>query len=420
MVTGKGETGRFLSEEEARQILKQGLEPVNLEGKRVLVIIPDGTRSGPMGLFFRLFHELLGTRTAALDYLIALGTHQPMSEAAIRRLLGVSAEAMAARYAGVRVFNHRWNDREALRTLGVIPAAETAVLSDGRLAEDVPVTVNNMIFDYDQIIVCGPVFPHEVVGFSGGNKYFFPGISGPEVINFTHWLGALVTCYATIGIKHTPTRAIVHRAAAMIDVPKLCCCMVVQGDKLAGLYVGSPEEAWSQAADLSAEVHIRWVDRPYRRVLSVMPELYDDIWTAAKGMYKLEPVVADGGEVILYAPHITELSYTHGHILDEIGYHVLDYFTKQWNRFQKTPRSVLAHSTHLRGIGSYDAGIEKPRIQVTLATGIPRERCERVALGYCDPLAIDLEEWRGREDDGILLVPHAGEILYRLNSQRQG
>ena len=151
-----------------------------------------------------------------------------------------------------------------------------------------------------------------------------------------------------------------------------------------------------------------------------MPELYDDIWTAAKGMYKLEPVIEDGGEVILYAPHITELSYTHGHILDEIGYHVRDYFLKQWNRFQDTPRSVLAHSTHLRGIGNYEDGIERPRIQVTLATGIPRERCERVALGYCDPAAIGLEQWVGREDEGLLLVPHAGEILYRLNSQRPG
>ena len=420
MVIGKGESGRFLSEAEAREVLARGLEKADLEGKRVLIIVPDGTRSGPIGLFFRLFHELLAPQTAALDYVIALGTHQPMSEAAIRRLLGVSAEEMAGRYAGVRVFNHRWNDPQALRTLGVIPASEIAMLSNGLLVEDVPVSINNMIFDYDQIIVCGPVFPHEVVGFSGGNKYFFPGISGPEVINFTHWLGALVTCYATIGIKDTPTRAVVHRAAAMVDVPKLCCCMVVLGDNLAGLYVGSPEEAWSQAADLSAEVHIRWVDQPFRRVLSVMPELYDDIWTAAKGMYKLEPVIEDGGEVILYAPHITELSYTHGHILDEIGYHVRDYFLKQWNRFQDTPRSVLAHSTHLRGIGNYEDGIERPRIQVTLATGIPRERYERVALGYCDPAAIGLEQWVGREDEGLLLVPHAGEILYRLNSQRPG
>ncbi len=417
MVIGKGENGRFLSEDEAHQVLAEGLAQTNLDGKRVLIIIPDGTRSGPVGLFFRLFHDLLHGRVAAMDYLIALGTHQPMSEAAIQRLLDVTPEEMAGRYAGVRVFNHRWDDPQAMQKLGAIPAAEIATLTHGLFAEEVTVTVNRMIFDYDQLIVCGPVFPHEVVGFSGGDKYFFPGISGPDVINFTHWVGAVVTCFNTIGIKDTPTRAIVRRAAAMIETPRLYCCMVVQGDDLCGLYVGSPEQAWSQAVELSAQVHIRWVDQPYRRVLSVMPELYDDIWTAAKGMYKLEPVIAEGGEVIIYAPHITEISYTHGRILDQIGYHVLDYFLKQWDQFEDTPRSVIAHSTHLRGLGSYENGVERPRIQVTLATGIPRERCERVALGYCDPATIDLESWRGREEEGILLVPHAGETLYRLRSQ---
>jgi nickel-dependent lactate racemase len=158
------------------------------------------------------------------------------------------------------------------------------------------------------------------------------------------------------------------------------------------------------------------VDHPYRQVLSIMPEMYDDIWTAAKGMYKLEPVVADGGEVIIYAPHITEISYTHGRVIDEIGYHVRDYFVKQWERFKDYPWGVLAHSTHLRGIGTYENGVERPRIQVTLATGIPRERCERVNLGYRDPATIDPQEWmeRAREDEDLLVVPHAGEMLYRL------
>ena len=151
--------------------------------------------------------------------------------------------------------------------------------------------------------------------------------------------------------------------------------------------------------------------------LSVLPQMYTDLWTAAKGMYKLDPVIADGGEVILYAPHITEISYTHGHLLDEIGYHVRDYFTQQWDQFKDYPRAVLAHATHLRGTGSYENRVEHPRIQVTLATGIPRQRCEQVNLGYRDPASIDPESWAGRQDEGLLLVPHAGETLYRIKNQ---
>ncbi|MBC8265277.1 MAG: DUF2088 domain-containing protein [Anaerolineales bacterium] len=414
MVIGKGYEDRFLSEREVHDLTSKSLAQTNLDGKRVLIIIPDHTRTAPIPLFFRLFHELLGGKVAALDYLVALGTHQPMSEDALNKLVGVTAAERAQKYRDVRIFNHRWDLPETFTTLGAITEHETRNTSQGLLSQRVPITVNKLIFDYDQLIICGPTFPHEVVGFSGGNKYFFPGIGGPEVINFTHWLGAVITSMEAIGTKHTPVRQIIDRAASFIDKPKLCFSLVVKGEGLAGLYIGAPEDAYEHAADLSAKLHIIYVDEPFQRVLSVMPEMYDDLWTAAKGMYKLEPAIADGGEVVIYAPHITEVSYTHGQVIDQIGYHVRDYFLKQWDRFKDYPWGVLAHSTHLRGIGTFENGVERPRIRVTLATGIPEERCRRINLGYLDPTTIDVSEWEGHEDEGILVVHKAGEMLYRV------
>lgn len=399
--------------------MAEALAEAGLNDKRVIVIIPDSTRTAPIPMMFRLFYELLGAHVAALDFLIALGTHQPMSEDAINRHVGITAEQRAARFAKINIFNHRWDKPDQLIELGEITEDEVGEITGGLLRQAVKVRLNKLIFDYDQIIICGPTFPHEVVGFSGGNKYFFPGVSGAEVINFSHWLGAVITSYEVIGTKYTPVRRVIDRAASFIRLPKLCFSMVVKGEGLAGLYIGSPEEAYQGAADLSAQIHINWVERPFTRALSVMPRMYADIWTASKGMYKLEPVIADGGEVIIYAPHIDEISYTHGPILDQIGYHVRDYFVKQWDKFKHYPWGVIAHSTHLRGVGNYDAetGVETPRIKVTLATKIPRERCERVNLGYLDPTTINLDEWKGREDEGILLVPKAGEMLYRLKPQ---
>src|SRR5437660_12125272 len=261
------------------------------------------------------------------------------------------------------------------------------------------------------------LFPHEVVGFSGGAKYLFPGIAGPDIINASHWLGALVTSIKTIGIKDTPTRRVIHRAAELVPRPVLCIALVVRGQAFHGMYVGNYVEAWSAAADLSAQLEIVMVPRAFKRVLSMPSKIYDDLWTAAKAMYKTEPAIADGGEVIIYAPHITEVSYTHGKLIDEVGYHVRDYFVKQWDRFQHVPGSILAHSTHVKGTGIYDEarGIETPRISVTLATGIPEERCRRINLGYADYREIDPKEWMGREEEGILDVPHAGEMLYRAH-----
>ncbi len=413
-VIGQGDPNRFLTDSEIRELTAQALDSAGLAGKRVLVIIPDGTRTAPLPIFFRLFHEHLSGRVKALDYLVALGTHPPMSDEALLKLVGITAEERDTQFRDVGIYNHRWDDPGTFITLGTISAEETGELSGGRMSLPVDVRVNRMLLDYDQIIILGPVFPHEVVGFSGGNKYFFPGVSGPEVINYTHWLGALLTSYDIIGTQPTPVRAAIDRAASFIDRPKLCFALVVAEEGLHGMFVGRPEDAWLEATHLSAQVHIVYVDRPFQKILSIIPEMYGDMWVGAKGMYKLEPAAADGGEVILYAPHIDSTSHVHGRQIEQIGYHVRDYFLAQWDRFKNLPWGVIAHSTHVRGAGTYIDGIERPRVQVTFATQIPAELCVRLNVGYRDPASIDLDEWRDREDEGILVVPHAGQVLYRV------
>lgn len=417
MVIGAGFSDRTLSEAETAAVVQQALADLPLDGRRVLAIVPDGTRSMPLSLMFCQLEDALAGRVKALDYLVALGTHQPMSDAQLTHLVG---RFVTNGHAGKsRIFNHLWNDPATFKTIGVIPAEEISQITQGMLAMDVPVSLNRLIEEYDQLIICGPVFPHEVVGFSGGNKYFFPGIAGAEIINFTHWLGALITNYRIIGAGYTPVRAVIDRAAAFIQQPVACFSLVVSHAGLHGIYFGSAQESWQAAADLSSQVHILYLDQPVQRVISIMPRRYDDLWTAAKGMYKMEPVVADGGEVIIYAPHVSEVSYTHGKILDEIGYHCRDFFVKQWDKYKGYPWGVLAHSTHLRGLGTYDAesGIESLRIRVTLASGIPAERCRRIGLGYLDPNSAELTRWMNAEDENTLVVREAGEMLYRLRDQ---
>jgi nickel-dependent lactate racemase len=244
-----------------------------------------------------------------------------------------------------------------------------------------------------------------------------------------------------IGNKWTPVRKVVDRAGAMVPIPKLCFCMVVDhakpetsegrtgvspvplgvspsgGQILAGLFAGTPESAWDQASDLSRQLHITYKDHPFHTILSCAPKMYDELWTGGKCMYKLEPVLADGGELIIYAPHITEVCVAHGKTICEVGYHCRDYFVKQWDKFKHYPWGVLAHSTHVYGLGTYQNGIETPRARVTLATGIPEAECRRINLGYRDWRTIKPEDYANREDEGVLLVPKAGEMLFHLKSQ---
>jgi lactate racemase len=407
-------SGETVSPAQVAELMARVCPAENYRGKRVLLIVPDGTRTAPVGLMFQTLHRQIGSVTEAFDVLIALGTHQPMSEAAIRQRLDLSESDRSTTYANVRFFNHAWNNPEALTRVGTISAEEIRELSSGLFSMEVPVDVNKLVFDYDQVIIIGPVFPHEVVGFSGGNKYLFPGIGGPEILNFFHWLGAVVTNPMIIGNKWTPVRKVVDKAGSLVNVSKLCFSMVVDGPNLAGLFAGSPESAWDQASDLSRQRHICYKEKPFHTILSCAPKMYDELWTGGKCMYKLEPVLADGGELIIYAPHITEVCVAHGKVLLEVGYHCRDYFMKQWDKFKTYPWGVLAHSCHVYGLGTYENGVETPRARVTLATGIPPETCRQINLGYRDPNSIRQEEFANREDEGILLVPKAGEMLFHL------
>jgi lactate racemase len=396
--------------------LRAGTPSALIDGRRVLVLTPDPTRTCPLPMLVRAVREAFGARAAALDFMVAVGTHTPLDEPEILRLYGIKPADRPA-FGSSRFLCHRWDVPGTLVRVGWLEEEEVAALSGGLLRERVPVDVNRAVQEYDLILVLGPVFPHEVVGFSGGAKYLFPGISGGELVHFFHWLGAVITCARIIGRKETPVRQVIHAALARVPCPVHCAALVVDRDaSLRGLYLGGAVEAWSRAADHSARLHVREHPRPFRTVLGQASARYDELWTAGKVMYKLEQVVADGGELVIHAPHVDRISRTFGPLIERIGYHVRDYFLAQPERFRDVPRGVLAHSTHVRGAGTYRNGQERARIRVTLATAIPPDTCARIGLGYADPAALDPARYRGREAEGILLVPDAGEVLHRLEA----
>jgi nickel-dependent lactate racemase len=416
---GRGVGEGYLAPEDVSGLVRVGVERLPVDGKRVIVLVPDGTRTMPMPMLFEILERELAPRAAALDFLVALGTHSPMGDEQLTAHFG--RPVAGGRCGDRHIFNHRWDDPATFADLGTIPARDIADLTGGRLNQDVPVALNRLVVDYDHVLICGPVFPHEVVGFSGGTKYLFPGIAAPEIIHFTHWLGALITSTEVLGTIDTPVRAVIDRAAGLLATPLSLVAPVVTKDGVAGVFCGDGhgggfQHAWRQAAALSARRHIVWLDNPFDRVLAVMPSMYADLWTAAKGVYKTEPAIADGGEVIVYAPHVREASRVHGRLIDEIGYHCRDYFLAQWDRFGGYPGGILAHSTHVKGQGTFDARSrrEAPRIRVTLATGIPPAQCERLSLDYMSPADVDLQGWSTDTESADCMVPRAGELLFRV------
>ena len=409
----------ILTPADLRQIAHDALRAIPA-GARVLAVIPDRTRDDNTDLMFPILSQELAARGARqFDALVAQGTHPAMTDAEKRAKIGAGLADMPL--IGT-LFDHHWDRPSELITLGTLSAGEVSSLTGGLMADEVPVQLNARLAPgaYDFIFVVGATVPHEVAGFAGGAKYFFPGVAGPELTHLTHWLGALATIERVIGRVETPTRRVIEAAADRVTTPVIAFTTVStrndSGLVTHALFTGGLRETVRQAAAVSSQVHVRYTGRRYRRVVALLDEHYDEMWVGGKASYKLGAIVEDGGELVVYAPHLKAISTTHGALIEKYGYAPLEQVREMVEGSDEL-RANLCVAAHLAHV-SYGSriGIDgkiAPRYRITLASGIPEEVCRRVKLGFATCGSIDLEA--ARLDPETLVVDHAGRDLYLMD-----
>jgi nickel-dependent lactate racemase len=408
-----------LSADEMRQIVHDALATV-APGARVLAVIPDKTRDDNTDLLFPMVsQELAARRAGCLDALVAQGTHPAMTDAEKRAKIGAGAADLPL---FGEVFDHHWDDPSQLTTLGTLTAEEVSELTGGLMRQDVSIQLNRLLAPgvYDLILVLGAVVPHEVAGFAGGAKYFFPGVAGPALTHLTHWLGALATIEHVIGRVETPTRRVIEAAADRVTTPVIALTSVSTraGGELRthGLFAGSLRDTIRRAAAVSAQVHVRYTGRRYRRVVALLDEHYDELWVAGKASYKLGAIIEYGGELVIYAPHLTTISTTHGRLIEKYGYAPLEDVREMVDGSDELRANlcVAAHLAHVSyGSRRDEQGLIAPRYRITLASAIPEEVCRRVKLGYAPMASVDVAA--ARLDPDTLVVENAGRDLYLVS-----
>src|SRR5712691_623247 len=270
-LAGQGSPDLDLSNAELSEIVAQALQSIE-PGKRVLAIIPDKTRDDNTDILFPIAAQFLARKQVAqFDALVAQGTHPPMSETQKWAKVGSGSSAIPG--LG-RIFDHQWDRADELVTLGHLSAARVNELTDGLINESVSVRLNALLSPgvYDTVLVFGATMPHEVAGFAGGAKYFFPGVAGPELTHMTHWLGALATIENVIGRVETPTRRVIEAAAAFVPAEVISFTSVTTRDRTGlhthALFAGDLNESLRRAAAVSASVHIKYTGRKYKRVVA--------------------------------------------------------------------------------------------------------------------------------------------------------
>jgi len=422
-VSGKGSPESDLNDLDFEQILREAFAEI-VSGSRVLAIIPDKTRDDNTDRLFPLAARILDEKNIAkLDALVAQGTHSPMTET--EKLSKIGAEKLSDIPKLENIFDHDWNDPEKLATIGEIPAEKVREITSNLFNEAIPLSINKLLApgNYDIVLIFGATVPHEVAGFAGGAKYFFPGVAGAELTHKTHWLAALATIENIIGRIETPTRHLIEAAADHIPAKVVSITSVVTRDdanklRTHALFAGDFRLALRRAAEISQKVHIKYTGRKYRRVVALLDEHYDELWVGGKASYRLGGIIETGGELIIYAPHLRCISETHGEAIEKFGgYAPLEKVKELVARSGELQENlcVAAHLAHVAFAGRTDEmGAIQTRFKITLASQVSEEICRRVNLNFMDYQTFELAGYENDAD--TLIVERAGRDLYLVAS----
>ena len=313
-----------ISVDELRELVYRFLDEAGELGK-VLVLPPDHTRLNSMaGPITELVYEKLSAAGVQVDILPTLGTHNPMTDAQLRMMFGDRIP--------LSVFKvHDW--RNGITRRGEIPGEILSELSGGQVDYSVGVEVSTMLFDgYDLILSVGQVVPHEVVGMANYTKNIVVGAGGSDIINKSHYLGAVAGIENILGRTDTPVRRLFTHAVDTFlpDLPIRYILTVIEQDydtgvtHLRGLYAGDDATVFEEACALARAVNITLLERePKKVVVYLDPHEFQSTWLGNKAIYRTRMAIADGGDLIVLAPALKEFGEdpTIDKLIRRFGYH---------------------------------------------------------------------------------------------------
>ena len=355
--------GGRITEEQCLAALEQLLAGRAL--KRVLLIPPDLTRLHSFaGMLTAMAWRLLKGR-AQVDILPALGTHAEMGPEELAAMFGEEIPLSAYRVHDFRA---------GVTSLGVVPGDLVHQISEGKLVYEILVQVNRMLLEpYDLILSLGQVVPHEVAGMANHAKNIFVGVGGLDMINRTHFLGAVCGMERALGNDHAPVRQVFDWAAERFlrGLPIVYALTVVTAeagrDCLRGLYIGDRRDAFEAAVETSRRENIFWLNKPLQRAVCYMePQEFRSFWLANKSIYRTRMAMADGGQLVVLAPAVERFGEDAAmdRLLRKYGYHGTPATLKavQENADLSENLSAAAHLIHGSTEGRFEVYYAAPRM----------------------------------------------------------
>ena len=396
-----------------REILEKIREQLGVAPKRVLLLPPDMSRfHSDAGNLTQIAYALLSPG-AQVDIMPAIGTHYAMTETELREMFGPDIPLSCFK-------EHDW--RNEVRVLGEVPPEKIREFSEGALEYPMEVAVNTLLLDgdYDLILSLGQIVPHEVIGMANYTKNICVGVGGSDMINKSHFLGAVYGMEKIMGRADTPVRkALDYAFKTFLGHLPIFFIMTVMGKQdeqlvMRGLFCGDKDdEAFQKAARLSQQVNLDLLDRQVEKMIVYLdPAEFKSTWIGDKAIYRTRLVMADGGDLIILAPGLKEFGEDpeNDRLIRKYGYKGTTRTLQAVEENEELQNSLgaAAHLVH---------GSSEGRFNITYCpgSGVSQKEIESVAYTYA---AYDEMVARYNPEtlhDGWNTMPDGEEIFYVSN-----
>ncbi len=282
------------SEDEERTIREAIEHPIGIklsqlvdESKRVCIISDDISRSTPVDRVLKVLLPYLiklGVKKENIFFVMALGSHRLMTEEEIKSKLGTEV------VSDYPVFQSAFKSPEELLYLGNTE-------EDG-----IPITISKVVMDSDVRIGIGNIVPHNTLGWSGGCKILFPGVTSEDTVCKFHLRAMMRSDEIIFGNPNNSIRLDLERWTKLIGLSYIINTVLTGTGRIYKVVAGDYVQAHRQGVKYAEDVYAVAVpERPDIVVVDSHPSDCD-FWQGTKGFNPANVLLEEGGTALLISP----------------------------------------------------------------------------------------------------------------------
>lgn len=263
-------------------IEKEPFDQFAEQSEKLLVIVNDATRPTPTAKIIAYLSPILSSYPH-VTFLIATGVHRPPTDEELKFIFGKQYETFKN-----QIIAHDARNEEEMVYLG-------------KSKNGTEMYINNLVVEYENVLVIGSVEPHYFAGYTGGRKSFLPGVASFKTIEMNHNL-ALSDEACSLCLEGNPVHEdMVDAMNVLKDINIFSIQTILTGDhRVYAATAGDLHASFDAAIEHANQIFCVPLQQKGNIIITAAPYPMDvDLYQSQKALDNGKLALEDDGIIIL-------------------------------------------------------------------------------------------------------------------------